>query len=80
MTRDDDGNMADPYDDAKLIARCVFGDDGKRIFRPGDIMRIAAMGNDIVLGLVGACLEINGMGQAGREAIEKNSIAPGNDS
>lgn len=80
MQRDDDGKITDPYDDAKVIARCVRGDDGKQIFKEADIPRIAAMGNDIVLGLVGACLGINGMGTVGRKAIEKNSETLGSDS
>ena len=73
MARGDDDRLDDPYDDAKVIARCVFDDNGKKMFAESDIPRIQAMGNDIFLGLVGACLEINGMGAAGREAIAKNS-------
>lgn len=80
MTRDENDTIKDPYDDAKVIARCVCGDDGKRIFAEKDLPRIAAMGNDIVVGLVAACLTINGMGVGGREAIEKNLKALGSGS
>jgi hypothetical protein len=80
MTRSDDGNIDDPYDDAKVIARCVRDDEGKQIFSEKHLPRIAAMGNDVVLALVNECLAINGMGKAGREAIEKNSKALGSDS
>ena len=80
MHRDDDGKIDDPYDDAKVIARCVRDNEGKSIFKETDLPRIAAMGNDIVVNLVADCLTINGMGVGGREAIVKNLEALGNDS
>ena len=72
LERDDKGDISDPYDDAKLIQRCVYDKDDKRKFSEADIPRIQAMGNDIFLGLSLACMTINGIGEAGREAIAKN--------
>ena len=81
MTRDEDGKIDDQYDDAKMIMRCVRDDEGKQIFTKDHLTRIPTMGNDIVLALVNACLEINGMTAASREEIAKNSDAtPGSDS
>ena len=72
MSKDDEGKMDDPYDDAKVIARCVRDNEGKQIFKESDLPRIQAFGNDVFLGLTEACLVINGMSVAGREAIAKN--------
>ena len=73
MDRDDDGKIIDAYDDAKVILKCVRDKNGKQVFEQRHLPRIAGMGNDVVMGLVGACLKINGMGAAGREEIVKNS-------
>jgi hypothetical protein len=80
MQRDDNGDMADPYDDAKVIQRCVRDNDGKTIFEMKDLPRLATIGNDIMLGLVAECLAINGIGTGGRAEIEKNLKALGSDS
>jgi len=81
MDRDEDGRIDDPYDDAKLIAKCVRDSDGNQIFCESDLPRIVTMGTDVVTDLVDKCLAINGMNAAGREAIAKNSITtPGSDS
>lgn len=79
MSRDDKGKLADEYCDAKIIARCVRGSDGKPKFQESDIPRIHTMGNDIFLALVDACLTINGIGVVGSQAIAKNLLTPGND-
>jgi len=72
MDRDDDGRIDDPYDDAKVICKCVRDDDGNQIFTDRQILQIPTMGNDVVLALVKVCLAINGLSAAGAEAIEKN--------
>lgn len=81
IDRGDDGDIDDPYDDAKVIVKCVCDNDGKQIFKTTDLPRIAAMGNDIVVAMVKECLAINGIGADAREAIAKNfEIPPENDS
>ena len=73
MNRDEEGKIDDPYDDAKVIMRCVRDENGRQIFQKEHLTKIPTMGNDVVLKLVNACLEINGMTASSREDMAKNS-------
>jgi hypothetical protein len=80
MDRDENGRIDDPYDDAKVIVKCVRDEEGNQIFDDTQLPRIVTMGNDVVTSLVNECLTINGLTQAGREDIAKNSETLGGSS
>jgi hypothetical protein len=69
----DDGENGELYADARLIQRCVHNAAGKRIFSLDQVTKIVSLGTDIVIPLAQLCLQVNGMGEAGREQILKNS-------
>lgn len=80
LERDADGNIDDPYADAKLIALCIVDSKGKRKFTDDQVTRIAGLAHNVIRPLVAAIMDYNAMSARGVEAIRKNSDAtPGND-
>jgi hypothetical protein len=81
MSRNAEGDIDDPYDDARVIQVCVCDSEGQAKFQPGALPKIAAMAHNVIIPLVNACLDYNAMSKRGIEELRKNSGAtPGSSS
>jgi hypothetical protein len=63
----------DGYSDERLVQHCIHDQQGKRIFTAAHLTRLADMNEADFAPLLLACLEVNGFGRVGEEAIRKNS-------
>jgi hypothetical protein len=81
LDRDAEGNVDDPYGNAKLIQVAILDSQGNQKFTVAQIPNIAAMANAVLVPLAEAVMDRNAMTRQGIEAIRKNCEAtPGSDS
>jgi hypothetical protein len=67
------GSGEDSYADERYVMHSLRDADGNRVFREEHLTRLAAMNDADFRALLIPCLEINGIGEAGREWFRKNS-------
>lgn len=57
----------------RLVVACVVGDDGKRIFQPGDAEKLNELDSGVVATIADACSDHIGLPSAEAKELEKNS-------
>lgn len=72
LERNANGEIEDPYANAKFMQRCIRDESGKPYFTLDDITLLVETNCHIALPLINKCNEVNGIGTAAREAIVKN--------